>query len=356
MSNECQMFAPAYADGAAKAKVAQVAFDYVERRVREIDGPVAVRAECKADAGSAHGIDCLYGTADIVLVGDTVLEIGDLKSGRMNVDPDDPQLLIYGYGMLQEYMHPDDKVLPFDTVRLTIIQPRGDNPGHIRFVEYSAEDLVKRFKQEILPAAKNALSDDPKAVASTSGCKWCKAGAECPERAAFNMGVLGATMSNVSEVVDDKNVAAMSVDEMISLHDAAPGIRSFLDDIADSLKTKLKNRDPEVRKHLKLVAGRQSQVYTMDSESLIKKLKNTHKFKNAQIYKTSLRTPADIQKAEGLTAKQIEGVKKLIEKKAGGMVMAPASSSKPDAMPAQSSMADMVDQESKPEPKSDFLN
>ncbi|WP_446923914.1 DUF2800 domain-containing protein, partial [Klebsiella pneumoniae] len=66
-----------------------------------------------------------FGTSDVVVLSDKTIEIIDLKYGKgVPVDAYlNPQLMLYALGAVDKY----DIIYEFETVRMTIIQPRLDN-------------------------------------------------------------------------------------------------------------------------------------------------------------------------------------------------------------------------------------
>src|SRR5690606_27222207 len=73
----------------------------------------------------SHLVEQGFGTGDIVIIADGVMEVIDLKYGKgIRVDADNnPQLKLYGSGALRAY----ELLYDIHTVRLTIVQPRLDH-------------------------------------------------------------------------------------------------------------------------------------------------------------------------------------------------------------------------------------
>lgn len=128
-------------------------------------------------------IDGVYGTADAVIISDKgVLHVLDLKFGRgVRVEAEDnPQLRCYALGALQ------DAELEQDTheVRMTIVQPRHKDGGHISTAVMTAEAL-HAWGEELAAAAEATKVEGAPRVPSEGGCLFCPAAPWCPERAAF---------------------------------------------------------------------------------------------------------------------------------------------------------------------------
>ena len=82
-----------------------------------------------------------FGTGDLVIVADGVLEVVDFKGGRgVRVEADhNSQLMLYGLGALLEF----DALYDIRTVRMTIVQPRLNN---ISTYETTADELIRWAK------------------------------------------------------------------------------------------------------------------------------------------------------------------------------------------------------------------
>ena len=129
---------------------------------------------------SAYVEGC-FGTADMVIITDKIVHIIDLKLGKgVEVHAEEnPQLMIYGLGVL----HMAEALYDIETVRLTIFQPRLNNSSTWDV----SPDYLKKWGEEVLrPAGAKALIGAGEFAAGT-WCRFCKAKAECRERAAANL-------------------------------------------------------------------------------------------------------------------------------------------------------------------------
>lgn len=128
-------------------------------------------------------IDGVYGTADAVIISDKgVLHVLDLKFGRgVRVEAEDnPQLRCYALGALQDAELERD----IREVRMTIVQPRHKDGGHISTAVMTAEEL-HAWGEELAAAAEATKVEGAPRVPSEGGCLFCPAAPWCPERAAF---------------------------------------------------------------------------------------------------------------------------------------------------------------------------
>lgn len=122
-----------------------------------------------------------FGTSDAVVIGDGVLEVIDLKYGKgVRVSAkDNPQLRLYALGAADLF----DNLYEFDTVRMTIIQPRLD---HVSVDTVPLSDLRDWGKFFVQPAAYDAISGTG-TTAPGDWCRWCPAKAICRKRADENL-------------------------------------------------------------------------------------------------------------------------------------------------------------------------
>ena len=138
-------------------------------------------------------IDGVYGTADAVVASDKgVLHVLDLKFGRgVRVEAEDnPQLRCYALGALQDAELERD----IREVRMTIVQPRHKDGGHISTAAMTAEEL-HAWGEELEAAAEATKAEDAPRVPSEGGCLFCPAAPWCPERAEFVAKAVGLDTS-----------------------------------------------------------------------------------------------------------------------------------------------------------------
>ena len=124
--------------------------------------------------------DYMYGTADAVYYDPKtgLLEVGDLKTGFMQVDAiNNTQLLMYGVGAihtLKEYYKMDKKPLKIDKLRLVIVQ-------HDRVkIWYPTLEQVKQFTEELKEVAKKVNKPlTNKDYEAGSHCDFCPSVRNC---------------------------------------------------------------------------------------------------------------------------------------------------------------------------------
>lgn len=138
-------------------------------------------------------IEGVYGTADAVIISDKgVLHVLDLKYGRgVRVEAEDnPQLRCYALGALQDAELEQD----IREVRMTIVQPRHKDGGHISTAVMAAEEL-HAWGEELSAAAAATRNEGAPRVPSEDGCLFCPAAPWCPERAELVAKAIGLDAS-----------------------------------------------------------------------------------------------------------------------------------------------------------------
>lgn len=122
-----------------------------------------------------------FGTGDCICIAEGLLNIVDLKYGAgIEVSADhNPQMMLYALGALEIF----DGIYDIDTVRMTIYQPRKSN---ISIFEMPKDELLKWAETELTPKAQLAYEGQGN-FSCGEWCRFCKAKAECRERAIYNL-------------------------------------------------------------------------------------------------------------------------------------------------------------------------
>lgn len=124
-----------------------------------------------------------FGTGDVLLIGDGLLEIIDLKYGKgVEVSADaNSQMMLYGLGAL----HAHDLLYDIEDVLMTIVQPRLDA---ISTYEISSASLYDWAEKVIKPKAELAIKGEGE-FSPGEHCRFCKAKAVCRARADENLAI-----------------------------------------------------------------------------------------------------------------------------------------------------------------------
>ena len=326
-----------------RAARVQVALDYIEKRVS--DGNMTLLSESKVDPSFLLGRTDLSGTVDVQIIGNGVLELIDYKDGMAPVDAKgNMQLEQYAYGVLAGYKLPVNGAYPFDTVRMTIIQPKlaMKNMNPISSFDVSVRDLMANMGTIIRQAAATDAPDAP-LVPGESQCKYCRAKGNCSALASNVMKDVGIMFQpivnqtlDVAQQSADKDPTAMNDAQIRQIMEAAPLMRQLLEGVEKEALRRLKAG--QSIDGLKLVNGRGSRAWALPESEIAEKLVKMGIPKTA-VYETKLVTPA---KAEKLTWTKKDGeVKQLTErqlktmeqeyvvKMAGSITVVPESDSRP---------------------------
>lgn len=121
----------------------------------------------------SHAVPDGFGTGDVVIIADGVMEIIDLKYGRgVKVDAKtNSQLMLYGLGALRAH----DLSYHITHVKHTIVQPRLD---HYDTWQCTVGYLTRWADRVLIPKAKLAFEGEGKKKAGDH-CKFCKVKALC---------------------------------------------------------------------------------------------------------------------------------------------------------------------------------
>ena len=124
----------------------------------------------------------------------------DLKYGAgIEVSADhNPQMMLYALGALEIF----DGIYDIDTVRMTIYQPRKSN---ISIFETSKDELLQWAETELTQKAQLAYEGQGN-FSCGEWCRFCKAKAECRERAEANLALARYEFQS-PVLLDDEEIA-----------------------------------------------------------------------------------------------------------------------------------------------------
>ncbi|MEF3312347.1 DUF2800 domain-containing protein [Paenibacillus sp. GYB004] len=186
-----------------------------------------------------------YGTGDVVLIADGVMEIVDLKFGKgVPVSAiSNPQMRLYALGALDGFGFLYD----IREVHMTIVQPRLDS---VSTDIMKVEELLEWAETVVKPAA--ALADAGEGEFKPGDhCRWCKVKATCRARADENMKALQ---------YEFQDPALLSLEEVGSILYVAEKLAAWAKDIGEYAfeQAKAGKRIPS----WKLVEGRSNRAIT----------------------------------------------------------------------------------------------
>ena len=308
------------------------AVNYAVRRIEEIkldckDPVIMVERKLDFSTWVPEG----FGTGDLVIVADGIVEVMDLKYGKgIYVDPlSNSQLRLYGLGAYNELCHLYD----IFHVRMTVLQPRLHNFGS---EEIHIDELLGWATQDVMPLAALAWEGKGEFVAGDhcTSC-FCKARYTCPARAVQAIAVAQAEFGPIEDA-QPPLPASLSMDRIAELLPKADMVIDWFNDLksyALEQATKHGNTVPG----FKLVEGRSNRKYS-DQDAVAAKLIEAG-IPEATIYDRSLLGITAMEKAIGKKqfAELLDG---LIVKPEGKATLVPESDKRPALASAASAAED----------------
>lgn len=252
-----------------------------------------------------------FGTGDLVIVADKILDIVDLKYGKgVEVSAvNNPQMMLYAIGALNLF----DSLYDIEKVRMTICQPRLDN---ISIFEITVDDLIKWAEDVVKPKADLAIKGEGEFKAGEH-CRFCRAKFNCRARAEENMKMAQYDFRKGPLLTDDEITEILSsVDEF----------QKWANDIQAYALDKAVNENKKWD-GFKLVEGRSSRKYS-DEEAVCKTLIDAG-YKEEDIYSKSLLGITAMEKAMG-KKKFKEILNNLVYKPQGKLTLVVESDKRPE--------------------------
>ena len=233
----------------------------IDRILKEVDPYIDFVIEEYKNAITTHGQASLlleqrldysdyapegFGTGDAILLYADTIEVIDLKFGKgVAVDAEDnPQLRLYGLGALGTF----GPIYDFDTVRMTIHQPRLD---HVTTESLPVTELVAWAENEVKPRALLAYEGKGEYVPG-GHCRFCKAAAVCRARAEENLTLMRLDFKN-PDILSDEEIAEV----LLQAEKLAPWVSAVQEYALDQA---LKGVDFP---GFKVVEGRSNRVYKL---------------------------------------------------------------------------------------------
>ncbi len=252
-----------------------------------------------------------FGTGDLVIITDDVLEIIDLKFGQgVPVSAtQNTQMRLYALGAIQQF----GCLYDINTVKMTIVQPRLDN---ISSDEMVVGELIKWAEEDVKPKAELAIKGEGEFKAGTH-CRFCKVKHTCRARAEDNMKLC---------TLDFKQPALLTDEEIVEVLNSIDELQKYASDVKEYAFNKAINEGKKWD-GFKLVEGRSTRKY-VDEKAVAKTLIEAG-FEEDKIYSKSLLTITAMEKAIG-KGKFNELLKGLIEKPSGKPTLVPEDDKRPE--------------------------
>lgn len=277
-----------------------------------------------------------FGTGDVLIVRDGVLEIIDLKYGKgVAVDAyENPQLKLYALGAIAAH----DVLYDIQEVRMTIVQPRLDS---ISTFEVSAEDLYKWANEVVKPKAEMADNGDGD-YEPGEHCRFCKIKSTCRARADEALETAKAEFADDGSLeVNTPEPATLSDDELAEILFVVDDIEKWCKDIkAYALEQALNGTCYE---GFKLVEGRSNRVITNEAQAIELLLEKGGVSEDDLYAPRKLETITNLEKKVGKKAfaEILEGV---VIKPPGKPVLVTEDDKRPAIQSAESAANDFDDE------------
>lgn len=255
-----------------------------------------------------------------------ILTVRDLKFGTgywVDVE-DNPQLLIYALGALEQ-LRRNTNLVPFvHKIDIGICQPRIDTDQPIRAKVYTISELIS-WQEEVLRPAVDAAQNNPKTVPGDH-CRFCPALSTCPAQHKQMVELAKIDFARPSRVPVAPH--KLAPEKVMAVLEAAPMIRSWLKQIEAHGQTLLESGYKSDK--FKLVAKRRNRSWRDGVESKIARMLGANAYKTPRL--VSVKEAEDILKREGFVLNPA-----LYDRPDTGYVIAPADDRRPAVVKAHPS-------------------
>lgn len=196
-----------------------------------------------------------FGTGDVVIIADDLLQVIDLKYGKgVGVSAEDnPQLRLYAIGAYLEH----SLLYDIRRVKMTIVQPRLENTST---EEMTVSDLLDWGENEVKPRAALAIAGEGEMKVGEH-CRFCRARATCRARAEKNLD-LAKLDFQPGELLTDEEIGEVL--------ERAEELASWVKDIKEYAFDQMLNHGQHYE-GWKLVEGRSNRKYA-DAKAIEKRL------------------------------------------------------------------------------------
>jgi len=260
-----------------------------------------------------------FGTGDLIVISDNVLEICDFKYGKgIEVSSENnPQMKLYALGALNLF----GSLYDIKAVRMHIFQPRLEN---ISISEISVDELTEWAETELKEKAGLAIKGEGKFLPGEH-CRFCKARHKCRARAESFLEMAK---------YDFKPPHLLSDDEVAELLEKAQLLSQWASDLW-AYATEAAINEGKEWKGYKLVEGRTNRKYVDEQKVAELLIKSGY----SDIYKQSLLGMSEMEKKLG-KKKLSELLGGLIVKPEGKPTLVPENDKRPAISMNNTAMAD----------------
>lgn len=309
--------------------------DYM-KLVREYAEGGELLVEKRVGIGHLTGEEGAGGTSDAIIIKGSEIIIIDLKYGMgVRVDAgDNPQLMLYALGALNEY----DLVADFDTVTMVIHQPR---LNHVSEHSIPVAELLK-FADKVHEAVSRI--EEPTFVPGEKQCKFCKAKATCPALRAEVSEVVGgaADLSDFADLVPEEITPDTSDNYLPVAMAKIELIEQWCKAVRAETERRLLAGQPVTG--YKLVEGRAGNRSWKDPEAVEEMMKKTFRLRDDQVYDFKLISPTTAERTFKGQPKRWASLQEQIVRPEGKPSVAPATDKRPalDVKPVMDDFRDLT--------------
>jgi hypothetical protein len=262
-----------------------------------------------------------FGTGDVVIISDGVLEIIDLKYGKgvPVAAEDNAQMRLYALGALATF----DSLYDIKIIRMTIVQPRLDS---VSSDEITAEMLYWWADTELIKRAQLAWEGKGEFQAGEH-CRFCRARFNCRARAEANLELAK---------MDFRKPELLTDEEIGEVLKQADELKAWVSDVFEWALVQARDHGKKFP-GWKLVEGRSVRQYADENavaETLLKAGYNED-----QIYEKKLWGITAMEKLLGKT-RFSELLKGLVIKPAGKPTLVPETDKRPEINSTAAAVAD----------------
>ena len=284
---------------------------YVLERISEFDEEPIVLLESRLDL--TDYVPESFGTGDVIIIGDGLLVIIDLKYGKgVRVDAvNNNQLRLYGLGAYTGY----GLLYDVSAVEMVVHQPRMD---HISAEALKLDDLLSWAETFVRPRAKLAFDGEGE-FKPGDHCRWCKAKHNCRALAEHVNESAKHEFAPASTLSDEELLQAVEVADRLS--DWINSVKSHMLDAA---------LEGKVWPGLKVVEGRTQRRWAAEEQAISKLVEAG--FEKEEVTNTKIKGIGEIER---LVSKPIfkDQYGSFVIKPEGKPTLAPDSDKRPPFNP-----------------------
>ncbi|MDA9472667.1 DUF2800 domain-containing protein [Enterococcus sp. 5H] len=222
--------------------------EYVDRVLEAYNSYPSADIDLEKKVDFSRWVPEGFGTSDVVILSDGIIEIIDLKYGKgVPVDAyQNPQIMLYALGSYVAY----DMLYDFDTIKMTIIQPRLDS---ISSFEIPVEELLYWADNYVAPRAAQAWEGIGEWTITDDVVKWSKVAGQLRPRAEKNLELI--------DRYDYKEAPLLEPEEIAEILDRANEIKKWIEQVEYYALEQVRDHGAKIP-GFKLVEGRSNRKIT----------------------------------------------------------------------------------------------